>query len=111
MIGDETGKEELPISTILQESIRYFWVKALETLSEERNIKREDVYWVLTVPAIWNDSEKQIMEEAAKMVNIFKICAVKKHPLICLTVLPLGRVQLIFSNLIKFNKLFLHCPE
>ncbi|XP_078320398.1 heat shock 70 kDa protein 12B-like [Crassostrea virginica] len=70
MISDETGKKELPISKILQESIRYFFVKALETLSKERNIKREDVYWVLTVPAIWNESEKQIMEEAAKMVGL-----------------------------------------
>ena len=73
MIRDETGRKELPISTILQESIRYFFVKALENLFEERNIKQEDVYWVLTVPAIWNDSEKQIMEEAAKMVNIINM--------------------------------------
>lgn len=73
MIRDETGKKELPISTILQESIRFFVEKALETISKERNIKREDVYWVLTVPAIWKDSEKQIMNEAAKMVNIIDI--------------------------------------
>ena len=73
MISDETGKKELPISKILQESIRFFFVKALETLSKERNINREDVYWVFTVPAIWNESEKQIMEEAAKMVNIINI--------------------------------------
>ncbi|XP_078320401.1 heat shock 70 kDa protein 12A-like [Crassostrea virginica] len=70
MIRDETGRKELPISTILQESIRYFFVKALENLLEERNIKQEDVYWVLTVPAIWNDSEKQIMEEAAEMAGL-----------------------------------------
>ena len=69
MIRGETGNKELPISTILQESIRYFIVKALETLSEERNFKQEDVYWVLTVPAIWNDNPKQIMENSAKMVN------------------------------------------
>lgn len=73
MISDETGKKELPISTILQESIRYFVEKALETLFKKSNIKREDVYWVLTVPAIWNDSEKHIMEEAAKMVNIINM--------------------------------------
>lgn len=71
MISDESGNKELPISTILRESIRYFFVKALETLAAERGIKLEDVYWVLTVPAIWNDSEKQIMKEAAAMVNIF----------------------------------------
>ena len=70
MISDETGKKELPISTILQESIRYFFVKALETLSKERNIEQEDVYWVLTIPAIWKESEKRIMGEAAIMVNI-----------------------------------------
>lgn len=73
MISDKTGKKQLPISTILQESIRYFVEKALETLSKERNIKREDVYWVLTVPAIWKDSEKQIMNEAAETVNIINM--------------------------------------
>lgn len=73
MVSNETGKKKLPISTILQESIRYFVKKALKTISKERNIKREDVYWVLTVPAIWTDSEKQIMNEAANMVSIINM--------------------------------------
>lgn len=31
-------------------------------------IKNSDITWVLTVPAIWNDSSKQFMREAAKKV-------------------------------------------
>lgn len=29
-------------------------------------IKNSDITWVLTVPAIWNDSSRQFMREAAK---------------------------------------------
>ncbi|XP_053374609.1 heat shock 70 kDa protein 12A-like [Mercenaria mercenaria] len=33
-------------------------------------IERSDVYWVLTVPAIWTDSAKQFMREAAEKAGI-----------------------------------------
>jgi len=29
-----------------------------------------EIHWVLTVPAIWNDSAKQFMREAAQDVSI-----------------------------------------
>lgn len=29
----------------------------------------DDIRWVLTVPAIWNEAAKQFMREAAKMVG------------------------------------------
>ena len=29
-----------------------------------------DIRWVLTVPAIWNDASKQFMREAAQMVRV-----------------------------------------
>lgn len=32
------------------------------------NIEENDVTWVITVPAIWRDSAKQFMREAANMV-------------------------------------------
>ena len=73
MIKDETGNKELPISTILQESIRYFFVEAFDTLSEDRNIKQEDVYWVLTVPANWNNVAKQMMKMSAEKVNFLNV--------------------------------------
>ncbi|KAH3833377.1 heat shock 70 kDa protein 12A-like isoform X2 [Dreissena polymorpha] len=33
-------------------------------------IKESDIEWVLTVPAIWNDSSKQFMREAAKAAGL-----------------------------------------
>jgi len=33
-------------------------------------VKNDDIHWVLTVPAIWSDSAKQFMREAAQKVQI-----------------------------------------
>lgn len=35
------------------------------------DIEQSDIMWVLTVPAIWTDSAKQFMREAAEKVCIF----------------------------------------
>ena len=44
----------------------------LEKISENRvaGLKPDDIHWVLTVPAIWNDSAKQFMRLAAEQVTI-----------------------------------------
>ncbi|XP_060599387.1 uncharacterized protein LOC132752990 [Ruditapes philippinarum] len=34
------------------------------------NVRLDDIHWVLTVPAIWNDGSKQFMREAAIMAGI-----------------------------------------
>ena len=34
-----------------------------------QRVKRDDIFWVLTVPAIWDDSAKQFMREAAVNVS------------------------------------------
>lgn len=34
------------------------------------DIQQSDIKWVLTVPAIWTDSSKQFMREAAEKVYI-----------------------------------------
>lgn len=49
----------------------------LLTESENRigdaGLSADDVHWVLTVPAIWNDAAKQFMREAAmKVIYIIK---------------------------------------
>lgn len=43
----------------------------LETTLEKQGIdvKSSDIKWVLTVPAIWSDSAKQFMREAAILVR------------------------------------------
>lgn len=35
------------------------------------NIEQSDIMWVLTIPAIWTDSSKQFMREAAEKVDFF----------------------------------------
>lgn len=37
------------------------------------DIQHSDKMWVLTVPAIWTDSSKQFMREAAEKVDFFKL--------------------------------------
>lgn len=44
--------------------------KLLEELKKTDNlIREENIMWVVTVPAIWNESAYQFMTEAAMLVN------------------------------------------
>ena len=52
-----------------------FLVKDVLTSAGERitgSIEPEDFHWVLTVPAIWTDSAKQFMREAALQVRKYR---------------------------------------
>lgn len=60
-IKDETGKKELPLKTVIRESIRYLKEHALKSCSLTEN----DVRWVLTVPTICSHSQKEFMRSAA----------------------------------------------
>ena len=56
------------------EVIKYLKGHLMETLEKRgTQIDNKDIHWVLTVPAIWTDSAKQFMREAAYKVrfNIF----------------------------------------
>ena len=35
----------------------------------KEQLEEQDIHWVLTVPAIWNDVAKQFMREAAEEVS------------------------------------------
>ena len=75
MIEDESGGKKLLAKTVFSLSIRYL-KEDLIKLSESRitggGLRDEDIHWVLTVPAIWNDAAKQFMREAADEVS--RIC-------------------------------------
>lgn len=66
-IKDETGKKTLPLKTVIRESIRYLKEHALKSCSLTEN----DVRWVLTVPTICSDSQKEFMRSAAIEVTCF----------------------------------------
>ena len=68
-INDETGKKGLPMRTVFRESIGFFKRHVIEVLSKQRGVKAEDISWVLTVPAIWSETAKQLMRVAALDVS------------------------------------------
>ena len=73
----ETGKKEMLALEVFGESIRYLKDHALRQLGMAGD---QDIQWVLTVPAIWDDSARQFMRLAAERVcsvwflNILSSC-------------------------------------
>lgn len=65
MIVDETGKK---LSAMLVISLSIGYMKDhLMSLIKKRciGVDEDDIHWVITIPAIWEDSAKQFMREAA----------------------------------------------
>ena len=70
-IRDSTGKREIFAIKVLTHAIKYFRKSMLNTIERKRlDVKETDIRWVLTVPAIWSDPAKQLMNEAAELVSI-----------------------------------------
>ncbi|OWF51207.1 heat shock 70 kDa protein 12B-like [Mizuhopecten yessoensis] len=74
MIPDITNKKEMPARDIFAHGIKFLkdhLMKHLHTKGIYEAIDDERyIHWVLTVPAIWNDSAKQFMREAAQKAGI-----------------------------------------
>ena len=67
MLEDDKGLK-LPAKTVFALAIRYLKDDLKETCAKkllEGNLVDDDIHWVLTVPAIWNDQAKAFMREAA----------------------------------------------
>ncbi|XP_076081199.1 heat shock 70 kDa protein 12A-like [Mytilus galloprovincialis] len=70
MILDVTGKE-LPAMKVFTESIRFLKDHFLEMLTDKKlSITIDDVFFVITVPAIWSDAAKQFMRVASEKAGI-----------------------------------------
>ena len=70
-LEDVTGKHLLAIDVFAM-SIKALKSHMLEVLDKEGNIiKPQDIKWVLTVPAIWDDSAKLFMRKSAEKVSRF----------------------------------------
>jgi hypothetical protein len=77
MLKDEMGRS-LPAIDVFAMSIRFLKDDVLENCNKGRagiKIVTQDVQWVLTVPAIWNDGAKQFMRESALKV---RTCILRK---------------------------------
>ncbi|KAK3577062.1 hypothetical protein CHS0354_003149 [Potamilus streckersoni] len=71
-LKDETQKF-LPAQTVFSVVIRYLKEDMLKTSRDRLGsgyILPDEITWVLTVPAIWNDAAKQFMREAAVQAGI-----------------------------------------
>ncbi|KAK3594552.1 hypothetical protein CHS0354_023609 [Potamilus streckersoni] len=69
-IEDRQGRHVLAI-IVFMHSIRAL-KSMIETDLKDRNvhIKEDEISWILTVPAIWNDAAKQFMREAAVKLRV-----------------------------------------
>lgn len=69
----------MPAIDVFAKSIKHFkdhFIDALLTRNYNMAYEKNDVTWVLTVPAIWDEPAKQFMQEAAEKVSsviIFEI--------------------------------------
>ena len=83
----------MPAMTVFTECIRYLKDHMLQSLKNNKVdilIDHASIHWVLTVPAIWNDTAKQFMREAAVNVCFFNIITkVSNLNWHCFIVLPL----------------------
>ncbi|XP_052795057.1 heat shock 70 kDa protein 12A-like isoform X2 [Mya arenaria] len=71
-ISDATDKK-LPAKTVFSLSIKYLKDDLLRMSDQQiagGSLRPEEIHWVLTVPAIWNDAAKQFMREAAEEAGI-----------------------------------------
>ena len=74
---DDNGRS-MSALTVFSESIKYFKDHFFSnTKNAGLNFRKEEIHWVLTIPAIWKDDAKQFMRESTKQV--FNNAAQKKH--------------------------------
>ena len=68
---NDIHKNEMLALDVFAESIKYLKTHALSELEkyEQGLIRTRDIQWVLTVPAIWEDSARQFMRLAAQQVR------------------------------------------
>ena len=65
-IQPENSQEKFPIFLIISKILTEVKTRALQKIkSYDENIKDKDIKWVVTVPAIWSNQNKQIMIEAS----------------------------------------------
>lgn len=62
---------ELDLMKVISESLRFISDKAMEKLTEQvGKIQKNKIRWVLTVPALWAEDQKQFMRKAALEAGI-----------------------------------------
>ena len=81
MLEDDKGLK-LPAKTVFSLAIRYLKDDLKKTCANkllQGNLEDDEIHWVLTVPAIWNDQAKAFMREAAVEVRHLSLFSLWKH--------------------------------
>ncbi|XP_060574858.1 heat shock 70 kDa protein 12B-like [Ruditapes philippinarum] len=70
-IEDEMGKSMIALNVFAM-AIEYLVGDMMKSVNDKLTnpLKKDDVHWVLTVPAIWTDAAKQFMREAAVQAGL-----------------------------------------
>ncbi|XP_062593077.1 heat shock 70 kDa protein 12A-like [Saccostrea cucullata] len=69
-VKDIRGKE-LPAIDVFSHAIKFMKNHLVDSLKQKgTSIVEEEIFWVLTVPAIWDDPAKQFMRTAAEMAGL-----------------------------------------
>lgn len=69
---EATNGRRVPAITVFSHGLCYFkttFLKELAEVSIESPFSKDDITWVITVPAIWRQSAKQFMRRAALQVS------------------------------------------
>lgn len=75
---------ELDLMLVISESLKFISDKALEKLQEQvGKIQKNRIRWVLTVPALWTEDQKQFMRKAAFEAGIIDSLS-SENLLLCL---------------------------
>lgn len=75
---------ELDLMLVISESLKFISDKALEKLQEQvGKIQKGRIRWVLTVPALWTEDQKQFMRKAAFEAGIIDSLS-SENLLLCL---------------------------
>lgn len=71
---EDSGGRKYPARSVFQHSIAYLKDHFFKTIKDrDLGLGPEDITWVLTVPAIWNEPAKQFMREAAVEASLYAI--------------------------------------
>lgn len=71
MLADDKGLQ-LPAMQVFSASIDFLRRHMIDSFeSRSYGLSPDEIHWVLTVPAIWDDAAKQFMREAA--INVRRL--------------------------------------
>ena len=115
LIEDDKGKR-MEAMKVFSAAIGYLRNHLLSTCKKQlKSIEDSDIKWVLTVPAIWTDSSKQFMREAAEKVrflcNIFELVFTLCHKCNRYNCLPWKMLNHAGNSYITRRKQLCHPPD